>query len=372
MPREHDVVVVGAGLAGLRAAQLLREAGKRVLILEARDRVGGRTLTVPFAGRFIDLGAQWIGPQQRRVCALAKSLGVATEDQYVRGKAQWILGTTRGTMKGTLPALPALQVLKLLATLTRMEIWARKVPKNAPWLAARASEWDKLSVEDHLGQYAGKGLAREMISTSMRVLFAAEPRDISLLHALYYIHVGGGMTEITSTRGGAQHWWFPKGAGSLATRLAKNLDVNLEEPVQAIDASAAQLQITSARARYLARRVIVALPPVLTQNIRWDPVLPEARIGLANATPMGKVIKCFVQYARPFWRDAGWSGEAFSDGVAGLIMDATVPSMSEGTLAVFLLGDQAQHYSGKPEDRRRAVLSALIQQFGPDAGHPQA
>lgn len=124
-------------------------------------------------------------------------------------------------------------------------------------------------------------------------------------------------------------------------------------------------------ARYLAKRAIVALPPVLTQTIEWSPALPDARIGLASATPMGSVIKCFVQYERPFWRDAGWSGEAFSDGVAGLVMDATVPSASAGTLAVFLLGEQARRHAGKPDDRRRAVLSALIQQFGPDAGHPQ-
>jgi monoamine oxidase len=371
MLREHDVVVVGAGLAGLRAAQLLRDGGKRVLVLEARARVGGRTLTAPFAGRFIDLGAQWIGPQQRRVCALAQSLGLTTEDQYVRGKAQWILGTQRGTMSGLMPALPPMQLLKMLVALTRMELWARKVPKDSPWLAARASEWDKLSVDDHLQQYAGNGLAHEMIATTMRVLFAAEPREISLLHALYYIHVGGGLTKITSTRDGAQHWWFPEGAGSIATRLAKDLDVKLEEPVQAIDASTSRVEITTTRARYLAQRVIVALPPVLTQTIRWIPALPEARRELAKATPMGKVIKCFVQYERPFWRDAGWSGEAFSDGVAGLIMDATFPSSSAGTLAVFLLGDQAQRYSGKSEDRRRAVLSALIQQFGADAGHPQ-
>src|ERR687885_1727204 len=81
--REAEVVVVGAGLAGLSAARELRAAGRDVVVLEARDRVGGRTLNHPIGdGKVVELGGQWVGPTQDRVLALAKDLGVATFPTY--------------------------------------------------------------------------------------------------------------------------------------------------------------------------------------------------------------------------------------------------------------------------------------------------
>ena len=370
MVPEYDVVIVGAGLAGLRAAQLLQHAGKRVLVLEARERVGGRTLSMPFGGRTIDLGAQWIGPKQRRVVALAESLQLAKIEQSERGASAWKIGAQSGRARGLAPQIPFSQLLRMLNATARMEWSARRVPKHAPWQAARAAQWDATSVADFLRRHAGQGLGHAMLDVSMRVLFAAEPRDISLLHALFYIHAGAGLQHIMSVRNGAQHWWLPEGAGSLAPRLARDLNVRLSEPVRAISAGSKQLEVTSDGGRYLCRRVIVALPPVLTRDIQFSPALPVQRQELAQGTPMGAVIKCFVQYSQPFWRAAGLSGEAFSDGPAGLVMDGTHPERSEGLLVVFLLGDQARTYTGRPEERKRAVIAALGELFGERALTP--
>ena len=372
MSAEYDVVVVGAGLAGLRAAQLLQSAGKRVLVLEAQDRVGGRTFATQFAGRTIDLGGQWIGPGQHRALALARALELRTTPQHTAGAARWILGSHHGTMRGLVPQLPLVQLARMLLTISRLELRALRVPRAAPWSAAHATTWDQQSLADFLRKHAGGGLAHAMLTAAMRVAFAAEPSDVSLLHALCYIHAGHGLRQILSTTRGAQQQWLPEGAGTMALALARDLEVKLAEPVQAVDASASQIQLTTAHGRYLGRRAVIAIAPVLTQSIAWNPALPAARVGLARGTPMGAVIKCFVQYERAFWRDAGLSGEAFSDGPAGLIMDVTLPGVGEGTLAVFLVGDHARQYAGKPDDRRRAVLSALSEQFGAEAANPIA
>src|SRR5262245_66520386 len=83
----HDVVVVGAGLAGLTAARELVAAGRSVLVLEARDRVGGRVVSREIGGeKIVEMGGQWAGPTQDRLLALAADLGVATFPTYDTGK----------------------------------------------------------------------------------------------------------------------------------------------------------------------------------------------------------------------------------------------------------------------------------------------
>ena len=91
-----DVIVVGAGLSGLVCARRLREAGKSVVVLEARDRIGGRMHSIPFAGTTIDLGAQWMSVGQPRVAALAAELGIASVPQQRDGTPLFAIGVFIG------------------------------------------------------------------------------------------------------------------------------------------------------------------------------------------------------------------------------------------------------------------------------------
>ena len=85
--READVAVVGAGLAGLAAARDLAAQGKTVCVLEARDRVGGRTLNEPIGDdKIVEIGGQWVGPTQHRVNALISELGLETHPTYTEGR----------------------------------------------------------------------------------------------------------------------------------------------------------------------------------------------------------------------------------------------------------------------------------------------
>jgi monoamine oxidase len=371
MTVEYDVVVVGAGLAGLQAAEVLQNAGQRVIALEARDRVGGRTVCVPFGRQTIDLGAQWIGPGQPRVLAAVERLGLTKFDQYARGGTYYELGSHRGLVRTFAPGIAARELARFAWASARFDWLARRIPLHEPWRATGAAALDMDTVGAFVDRHAGEGIAHDLLMALMRVSFAAEPHQVSLLQGLFYVHSGSGMAHVMGVRGAAQHWRLREGAGAIAQGLARSLTVHLTEPVRVIGRSERQLAVETERGRYLCRRTIVALPPALTRAIQFDPPLPAARAQLCERVPMGSVIKCFARYERPFWRDAGLSGQAIGDqGPVGVVLDASPDDASEGALIVFVLGEQAQRYSGDPEGRRRDVLAGLARHFGEAAGRP--
>src|SRR5438034_6097829 len=135
--RQADVVVIGAGLAGLAAARALAAAGVDVVVLEARSRVGGRTYTKPASnGIPLDLGAQWIGPTQHRLAALAESVGVTTFRMYDTGNNMQYQDGQRTIYSGAIPIDDPLVAMETVETLLTLNLMANEVPLGAPWEAA--------------------------------------------------------------------------------------------------------------------------------------------------------------------------------------------------------------------------------------------
>lgn len=375
-PADADVLVIGAGLAGLCAARELADRGKRVLVLEARDRVGGRTLSHPLLDDTVDLGAQWVGPTQRRALALARELGVATFPQHHAGAKVLALGGRRTTYRGTIPALPLLSLADLQLAIRRIDWLARQVPLDQPAAARRAAEWDALTVADWLTRHVRTAAARAVLTGAVRAVFAAEPDELSLLFFLFYVRSGGGMMSLVEIKNGAQQDRLAGGAQQLSLRLAERLGarVLLSHPVTAIRHGPRGATVTAAGRSYRARAVIVAIPPALAGQIRYTPGLPAQRAQLTGAMPMGKVIKCVVAYERPFWRAAGLSGEALSDGgPAQLVFDDSPADGARGALVAFILGAAAREWGQRSRaDRARAVCDQLAALFGPPAAQPLA
>jgi monoamine oxidase len=371
-----DAVVVGAGISGLTAARALVARGLSVEVLEARERVGGRTLSTDLDGARIDLGGQWIGPGQKRVAALAAELGLRTFAQWSRGKKLQDFGGELQRYGGFVPWFGLFGLADAGLGLAKLEWLSRRVPLDDPTRAARAAAWDAQSVEDWLDRALSTQGARAGLRLATQMIFCVEPRELSFLYFLYYLHSGQGFVRLSSIRGGAQQDRFFDGAQALSLRMAEALGerVRLGAPVRAIAQREDGVTVTHARGESQARFVILAIPPLLHERIGFSPELPEARRELSRNMPMGSVIKCVIAYERPFWREAGLSGEVLSDaGPLRAVFDDSSHDGTHAALVGFIVGDAARQLHEQPAAARRdAVVTQLVRLFGDKAARPRA
>jgi monoamine oxidase len=376
MERSADVLVVGAGLAGLTAARELVAAGRSVLVLEARGRVGGRVVNRDIGGgKIVEMGGQYAGPTQDRLLALAEDLGVPTFPTYDSGMKVLHFNGKRGTYAASIPRINPLVLADIGRAQARLESLAKKVPTDAPWTAARAKRWDGQTFESWARRNTVSRSAYKVLALGAEAVFAAEPGDLSLLHVLFYVRSGGTFEALVATTGGAQQDRFVGGSALIAERLADRLGseiVKLGAPVSQVRVAAGKVTATTASGAFDGKRIIVTAPPLLAGRIEYEPALPYWREQLTQRTPMGSVIKCQVVYDEPFWRADGLSGQATGD-VEGsrVVFDNSPPDGSPGILLAFVEGDEARRLGrANAADRRAAVLGSLTKYFGTKAASP--
>jgi monoamine oxidase len=370
-----DVVVVGAGLSGLVCARRLAEAGRTVRLLEARDRVGGRTLSRSYGGSTFDLGGQWIGPGQPRVVALAQELGVDTFPTYDKGR-RVIVGRdgTKRTYRSSVPRLSLVGFVGLARAFLRIELDGRRLPRASPWSSSLAADWDSRSAEELVASLPVD--ARDALSMTIRTLFGAEPEELSLLWVLHYIRAGGGLLDLVGIKGGAQERRFVHGAQSLSTRLADRLGdaVVLDAAVRRISQAPREVTVETRTSTISARLVVCAVPPGLSARITFEPSLPSARAVAMERMRMGGLVKILALYERPFWRHANLSGEVvFSTGPLNVVFDNGSSDDRQAALVGFVSGESARRFHEvDPQVRSTEILGALAGALGPLALSPTA
>jgi monoamine oxidase len=372
-----DAVVVGAGLAGLTAARELEAAGASVLVVEANDRVGGRTMTRYVGGVPVEMGGQWIGPGQRRINALAKELGVEIFPTEVPGRTVFHEGGRRSEYEegGEVPfADPDAfsEVNEVFEALSRL---AAEVPADAPWTAENAREWDGQTLETwKLGQTRSAG-ARFYFDLAVESLYACEPRDVSLLSVLSDVASSGSFGGLFEIEASAEEHRLVGGAQALSDRMAGGLEghVVLGSPVRRISQDGEGVLVESDAVSVGAGVVVVSVPPALRGRIEYIPALPPVHDGLSQRMPMGAVIKCSAVYDAPFWRKTGLNGRAESDtGPCKVTCDNSAPGSDAGVLTGFVLGSDARRWGERSAgERKQAVLQCFDRFFGREALHPR-
>lgn len=373
---DRDVVIIGAGPSGLTAAYELRKAGKTVAVLEARDRVGGRTWTQDMDGATIEIGGQWISPDQTGLYSLIEELGIETFERHKEGASVYLAEDgTRTVYTGEDFPVAASTVAEMNRLIAEMDRLTTEVDPDAPWEHPRAEELDKISFHHWLRTISGDEVACNNVGLFIAGGMLTKPaHTFSALQALLMSASAGSFSNLVDEDFILDRRIIGTMQGvSIAVAERLGDDVYLNNPVLKLDWSDSGVTAHGADVSVNAKKVIIAVPPNLYSRISYSPPLPRRQHVTHQHQSMGLVIKVHAVYATPFWREEGLSGTCFGpSGIVQELYDNTYHGESTGTLVGFISDTRADEMFALEEaERREAILEGIAEFLGEKALDPE-
>jgi putrescine oxidase len=372
----RDVVVIGAGASGLTVANDLRAAGRSVVVLEARDRVGGRLWTREIEGAVLELGGQWVSPDQSALIDTLQELGLQTFSRYRDGASVYIdEDGARAVFRDDLFALPESTQNEITALIATLDALVAELDVDRPWDHPSAAELDSISWTAWLEAHTADARAQRVVSMFAAEAMLTKPAHaFSALQALHMAASAGSFSHLVD-EGFMLDKRVVGGLQQVPLRLAERLgsDVVLNSPVLRVEHGTESVTVVSREAVVHAQHVVVAVPPNLYGRIAFNPPLPADRAQGHQHLSLGLVIKVHAVYSRPFWRDNGLSGTAFSPYVVvHEAYDNSNYGDERGTLVGFVSDTRADALLRLDADARRdAILAALAGYYGDEALRPE-
>ena len=274
---QTDIAIIGAGYAGIAAAKKLQEVNKNFIILEARDRIGGRTLSEQLeCGAHIDLGAKWIGPTQHHVWSWVKETNTETYDTYDTGKNILSYKNKVSTYKGTIPKIDPLSLIDLGLAIEKINKLSKQIDITQPWSHPKAKEYDSMTLHTWMQKNMFSKKAKHLFNIGIQTVFAAEASEISLLNALFYCRSGDNMDALISIKEGAQQTILKNGTqGLLKSVVAPFQDkIYLNNAVRKIEQDENGVTVYCENLIVKVKKSILAVPPILIDRIQFSPILP--------------------------------------------------------------------------------------------------
>lgn len=374
-----DTVVVGAGVTGLTAAWRLTQAGQDVVVVEARDRVGGRLRTERHGDSEFEIGGQWVSPDQTALSGIVDELGLDTYSRFREGESLYInaAGEARRFSGEDLP-VPETTMAAIDSLVEKLDALAAAMDPDRPWEHPDAAALDRVTFAQWLEQQTDDVEARDNVALYIGPAMLTKPAySFSALQAVQMSASAGSFSNLVDADfildkrvvGGLAS--VPKAlAALLGSRVRLGADVTAIEWSDSISDGGAVVHVQGSTVE--ARNVILALPPTHVSRIRLDPALPADHRHARSHQSFGLVIKVQVEYATPFWRDAGLSGTGFAPyELVHEIYDNTWHEARTGTLVGFVSDLNADTLGRLHDDERRErILSSIAQYFGAPAREP--
>ncbi|WP_079927239.1 FAD-dependent oxidoreductase [Mycobacterium sp. AT1] len=370
-----NVIVVGAGLSGMTAAYTLAAQGLEVIVVEAKDRVGGRTHSDPdYEGGPLDLGGMLIGVTHDRSRRLGETLGLTWAHARPEGRMTYrvngdVILAPDSSYPTTIDGSDGFDV-KLAKAYGKFDVLAARVGADGPWDTAFDRELDMMNVATWLELNVPDPVVRRIVDTDLNIIVGAATSEISMLFWAQYVAKCENMHALQVTANDAL--WIG-GAQQISQRIAEQPGITLvtESPVTSVQYTDDSVTVHTTKSAYTAAHAIIAVPPASANAIAYIPELPLQRRQLQARAPMGRESKVQMRYPSPFWRESHQSGEVFDLDLGYLALDVTRPGDLSATIVAFIGGkDYDAWFALGDTGRRQAVIESLVATLGPAASEP--